>query len=629
MVHVDPIVHAVPPDDRPDLADEARQHAYEEAYEAWDMLAGKRHPELGGAPEILDVVGVNVYHFSQAQMNEDKSREVLGPRDPRRKPLGELLQFAWERYHRPIIIGETSGYQDKRAEWLTMTMEESLRALNSGVDLQGVCLYPCVDIPDWNSGELAQIGIYDLKDTEACERVPCDAYIEELHRWQQILDHPQHVEPDALRAGGPGHGAAVRGAPPRPGVGGADPGQADGGRPVTGPAAYAPRAPRAGARSWQLAGAFDAGEIRGWTPDFQQELHFHQLELTGHAEQLEGDYRLLREEFGLRRFRDGAWLARSLPAPGQIDWTYLDRLAGVSRGEVTLSLCHYEWPPGSSPRSVERAGAGGHGRFRRAGRAPVPGTLRRLHPRGGERVLDGDDDRLGALVAGRASLNRGWGERGDRRAGRRAVCLVAPLRRGGADAGGRGPGHQGGRPTGAGGPLRALGLAPPTSAWRTRASLQHPPGPPRPGGSAETGSDAWGGDPSLLDEVGLNFYNNWGVDHGWPLSRLLLEARRHYPQQRIIMGETGNCHFSDCHTVAGWLDLIDQEVQRANAGGARRGGRHLGPCAHPGRLRLGPAGPGGLGHLGGRRPPAPAPLGPRRGPRRAGLHARHRPRARS
>jgi beta-glucosidase/6-phospho-beta-glucosidase/beta-galactosidase len=204
MVHVDPIVHAVPPDDRPDLADEAWQHAYEEAYEAWDMLAGKRHPELGGAPEILDVVGVNVYHFSQAQMNEDKSREVLGPRDPRRKPLGELLQFAWERYHRPIIIGETSGYQDKRAEWLTMTMEESLRALNSGVDLQGVCLYPCVDIPDWNSGEMAQIGIYDLKDTEACERVPCDAYIEELHRWQQILDHPQHVEPDALRAGGLG-----------------------------------------------------------------------------------------------------------------------------------------------------------------------------------------------------------------------------------------------------------------------------------------------------------------------------------------------------------------------------------------------------------------------------------------
>jgi hypothetical protein len=198
MVHVDPIVHAVPPDDRPDLSDEAWQHAYAEAYEAWDMLAGLRHPELGGAPEILDVVGVNVYHFSQAQMNADKSREVLGPRDPRRRPLGELLRYAWERYRRPIIIGETSGYQDKRGEWLTMTMEESMRALNSGIDLQGVCLYPCVDIPDWNSGEFARIGIYDLQDTHTCERIPCEAYVAELRRWQKILDHPEHVEPDAL-----------------------------------------------------------------------------------------------------------------------------------------------------------------------------------------------------------------------------------------------------------------------------------------------------------------------------------------------------------------------------------------------------------------------------------------------
>lgn len=204
MVHVDPIVHAVPPEDRPDLADEAWKHAYDEAYEAWDMLAGQRHPELGGAPEILDVVGVNVYHFSQAQMNADKSREVLGPRDARRKPLSELLQYAWERYHRPIIIGETSGYQDKRGEWLNMTMEESMRALNSGIDLQGVCLYPCVDIPDWNSGELAQIGMFDLRDTDSCERVPCEAYIEELRRWQRILDHPEHVEPDALERGGLG-----------------------------------------------------------------------------------------------------------------------------------------------------------------------------------------------------------------------------------------------------------------------------------------------------------------------------------------------------------------------------------------------------------------------------------------
>lgn len=196
MVHVDPMIHAVPPPDRPDLADEARDEAYREAYEAFDMVSGRIAPELGGSPDILDIVGVNVYHYSQVVLKADKGREVLGPRDPRRRPLSELLSFAWNRYRRPIIIGETSGYQDTRAEWLRMTMEESFKALNAGVDLQGVCLYPFVDLPDWWSQEWAKIGVYDVADKDSFERVPCDAYVNELRRWQKMLDQPESVEPD-------------------------------------------------------------------------------------------------------------------------------------------------------------------------------------------------------------------------------------------------------------------------------------------------------------------------------------------------------------------------------------------------------------------------------------------------
>lgn len=201
MVHVDPLIYEVPPPDRPDLADEAWHETYEKAFEAWDMLYGKLAPELGGSPEILDIVGVNVYNFSQAQMNADGSRAVLGPRDPRRKPLSEMLKVAWERYHRPVIIGETSGHQDHRAEWLRMVMEESLFAMNDGVDLQGICLFPCVDMPDWQSGEWAQIGMFDVADTETFDRKPCDPYIEELRRWQSRLDRPESVEPDSAHSG--------------------------------------------------------------------------------------------------------------------------------------------------------------------------------------------------------------------------------------------------------------------------------------------------------------------------------------------------------------------------------------------------------------------------------------------
>ena len=196
MVHVDPIIHAVPPPDRPDLADEARDEAYREAYEGWDMLCGRLAPELGGSPEILDIVGVNAYHYSQVQLGENKERVVLGPRDPRRKPLSELLQFAWNRYGRPIIIGETSGFQDNRAEWLRMTVEESLKAINAGVDLHGICLYPFVDLPDWFNQKWAKIGVFDVADGSGLERIPYDPYIAELRRWQKLLDQPENVEPD-------------------------------------------------------------------------------------------------------------------------------------------------------------------------------------------------------------------------------------------------------------------------------------------------------------------------------------------------------------------------------------------------------------------------------------------------
>jgi len=204
MVHVDPIIHEVPPPGHPELERKAWEDAYEKAYEAWDMLYGRLRPELGGAPEILDIVGVNVYAYCESQINADGSKEALSPRDPRRKPLSDQLMYAWKRYHRPIIIGETSGAQDGRAEWRRMVMQESLEALSAGIDLQGICLYPCVDIPDWNSGEFAKIGIFDVKDGEECERVPCQPYIDELRRWQKMLNHPEDLEADALRRGGPG-----------------------------------------------------------------------------------------------------------------------------------------------------------------------------------------------------------------------------------------------------------------------------------------------------------------------------------------------------------------------------------------------------------------------------------------
>jgi hypothetical protein len=309
-------------------------------------------------------------------------------------------------------------------------------------------------------------------------------------------------------------------------------------------------------RTWTLAGAFDAGHIRGWTPQGEQELNFHQLELTGHAEQLEADYRLFREEFGLRLFRDGAWLARSYAAEGKPDWSYLDRLADVSGGQVSLSLCHYEWPPWIaeedvwSGRVVElMAWFAGEVARRYRGRfaAYIP-------------VVES-----GYWTAMMTEWNRWWPAhpgKPKRRwwemyavVGRMLVAMARAAHE--AD------------------PETPIALNEPW-AWHPHVSLpdQARPfftllGAPDAVAVRETGTDRWGGDPSLLQIAGLNFYNNWGEPEGWPLHRLLLEARRELPDRRIMLGETGNCHFPDRFSVADWLRLMDEEVERANAEGAR------------------------------------------------------------
>ena len=308
--------------------------------------------------------------------------------------------------------------------------------------------------------------------------------------------------------------------------------------------------------SWTLAGAFDAGEIRGWTPGFEREIKFHQLELTGHAAQLESDYRLLRDEFGLRAFRDGAWLARSFPSPGQYDWTYLDRLATISEGQVTLSLCHYEWPPwldeidlwGGAIVEQMAAFAGAvaeryRGRF--AGYIPVVES--------------------GYWTAMMTEWGRWWpAGHGRERSpwwklysvvGRMLVEMARAVKR--SD------------------PAATVALSEPW-AWHPHVSLEDQGRPfftllgrHDPVAEREIGDATFGGTPELLDVIGLNFYNNWGEAEGWPLHRLLLEARRQFPKQRLWLGETGNCHFADRHSVEGWLTLVDEQVQLANAQGAR------------------------------------------------------------
>ncbi|WP_066337368.1 b-glycosidase [Azohydromonas lata] len=198
MLHVEPLIHVVAPRDRPDLADAARRECEDDACHAWDVLAGRLCPELGGAPDVLDIVGCNCYSFGQMEYREHGPHQALAPDDERIVPLCELLQGIWRRYGRPMVISETSGLGRGRKDWLCDVMQESLAAVDRGIDLHGVCLFPAVDMPDWHTGQWLHNGLCDLQPQAdgALRRVPDADYVEELHRWQRLLNRVTVLDED-------------------------------------------------------------------------------------------------------------------------------------------------------------------------------------------------------------------------------------------------------------------------------------------------------------------------------------------------------------------------------------------------------------------------------------------------
>jgi beta-glucosidase/6-phospho-beta-glucosidase/beta-galactosidase len=199
MVHVDPLVNVVAPRDRPDLATAAWKETYEDTFVAWDILAGKRNPELGGTPDILDIVGVNCYSFGQMEYREHGPHAALPRDDDRIMPLCDLLKLAYERYRRPMIVAETSGLEEGRHHWLRDVVQEALAAVDMGIDLHGVCLFPAVDMPDWDKGIWVHNGLCDLiEDGGDLRRVPATAYCDELRRWQKRLNRVTRLDDDPL-----------------------------------------------------------------------------------------------------------------------------------------------------------------------------------------------------------------------------------------------------------------------------------------------------------------------------------------------------------------------------------------------------------------------------------------------
>ena len=194
----EPLVNMVPPINatEEELATASVQHLHQ--YQAVDMLCGKMCPELDGDPELLDIIGINYYYNNQWISNTEKFLVWKdNPKDERWRPLNHLIEEVYNRYHKPIVITETSHPKEDRPLWIIDITKQLVSVLSNDIPLLGVCIYPIIDRPDWDDlVTWHKAGLWDvIYENGTFERVLCEPFAEALLNAQELLKKEQRVLP--------------------------------------------------------------------------------------------------------------------------------------------------------------------------------------------------------------------------------------------------------------------------------------------------------------------------------------------------------------------------------------------------------------------------------------------------
>jgi glycosyltransferase involved in cell wall biosynthesis len=157
FVHADPAINVVAARDRPSDFWAAEGHRQAQ-YQAWDMISGQAWPQLGGTPELLDIVGVN-YYFNNQWIHGGTPIDID---HPQYRPLHRLLMEIYGRYGRPVMLAETGIEFERRPAWYGYVHEELEVARSKGVPIEGLCLYPILSHLGWDDNRLCQNGLMDM-----------------------------------------------------------------------------------------------------------------------------------------------------------------------------------------------------------------------------------------------------------------------------------------------------------------------------------------------------------------------------------------------------------------------------------------------------------------------------------
>lgn len=154
FIQAEPLIHVAGHPDLPETAAGAKAHHLAQ-FEAFDMIAGRLAPELGGSEAHLDIVGVNFYPENQLV----RGGVTLPLGHWLYQPLRHLLAEVGRRYDRPILISETGAENGNGAGWLRYVAGEARAARRAGVPVEGICLYPVMDYPGWQNGRMCRCGL--------------------------------------------------------------------------------------------------------------------------------------------------------------------------------------------------------------------------------------------------------------------------------------------------------------------------------------------------------------------------------------------------------------------------------------------------------------------------------------
>jgi beta-glucosidase/6-phospho-beta-glucosidase/beta-galactosidase len=162
IMFTDPAIHVVSRDPAPSKQRAAELYRLAQ-FEAFDMLLGRKCPELGGSEQIMDLIGLN-YYFHNQWHHTNRRKLPLG--HPLYRPLSDILAEYQDRYHKPLVLAETGIEDDERPIWFRYVCEQTRTALAAGVDIRGICLYPICNHPGWADDRHCHNGLWDYADDQ-------------------------------------------------------------------------------------------------------------------------------------------------------------------------------------------------------------------------------------------------------------------------------------------------------------------------------------------------------------------------------------------------------------------------------------------------------------------------------